>query len=177
MRIALATAALLAAGACSGSSGDDGPPPAPDATSLICDSGGGEPFDLSVGYLAGDSDADFVELADGDDATLILGAQGILMLHLETRAFLSFGEDNICFTCRVGVGPTDAGFAGTSQDGPLGLVEVSAGAFGGAFNVLLGSPSTSDDFADAEAEVTMDCDGNGFSGAVDRHVVLRLPPS
>lgn len=175
MRIALATAVLLAAGACSGSSGDDGPPPAPDATSILCDSGGGEPFDLSVGYLA--SDSDFVELADGDDATLILGAQGILMLHLETRAFLSFADDNICFTCSVGVGPTDAGFAGTEQDGVIGMVEVSAGAFGGAINVLLGSPSASDAFADSEADVTMDCNGNGFSGSVERQVVLRLPPS
>ena len=176
MRIALA-AAVLAAGACSGdSSGDsDGSDPGPDATQLVCDTGGGEPFDLSVGYLS--TDSDFVELTDGDEAMLVLGAQGIYMLHLESRALVSLASEEVCFTCRVRVGPTDAGFAGTELDGPVGFVQVGAGAFGGVVNVLLGSQETSDAFADAEVDVAMQCDGNGFSGAIDRSVVLRLPAS
>ncbi|HEU5058543.1 MAG TPA: hypothetical protein VFU21_18550 [Kofleriaceae bacterium] len=175
MRIALAAAAVLAAGACSGqSSGDPDASPWPDATELVCDEGGGEPFDLAMGYL---SDSAFVELVDGDEAMLVLGAQGIYMLHLESRALVSLTSEQVCFTCRIQVGPTEAGFAGTELDGPVGFVQVGAGAFGGAVNVLLGSRETSDAFADAAVDVAMQCDGNGFSGAVDRSVVLRLPPS
>ncbi|HEY8143180.1 MAG TPA: hypothetical protein VIG06_10925 [Kofleriaceae bacterium] len=175
MRIALAAAALLAGGACSGSSGGpDGAPFPPDATEIVCDSGGGDPFDLSVGYL---SESSYVEISDGDDATLVMGPQGIYMLHLESRALLTFAEEQICFTCNVAVGPTDAGFAGTEQEGPIGFVEVGTDSFGTALNVLLGSRDAADAFADSEADVTMDCNGNGFSGSVDRHVVLRLPPS
>ncbi len=176
MRTALAAAALLAAGACSGSSsGEPDGAAAADATALFCDSGGGDPFDLTVGYLSDDSA--FVELGDGDDATLVMGPQGLYMLHVESLAQLSLTSEQVCFTCRITVGPTDAGFAGTELDGPIGFIQVGAGAFGGAANVILGSREAADDFADAQVDVAMECNGNGLSGSVDRSVVLRLPPS
>ena len=108
---------------------------------------------------------------------LVLGAQGIYMLHLESRALVSLTSEEVCFTCRVEVGPTDAGFAGTELDGPVGFVQMSGGAFRGVVNVLLGSHETADGFADSEVDVAMECDGYGFSGAIDRTFVLRLPPS
>ncbi len=176
MRFALA-AVLVAAGACSGqSSGDpDAGLPWPDAAQLVCDSGGGEPFDLSIGYLA--SDSAYVALADGDDATLVLGPQGIYMLHIESRALVELTSEQVCFTCAIQVGPTDAGFAGTELDGPIGFSQVSTGAFGGAVNVLLGSRQAADSFADSQVDVAMQCNGNGFSGSVALSVVLRVPPS
>jgi hypothetical protein len=175
MRIALAAAALVAGGACSGSAGGpDGAPFPPDALDIVCDEGGGEPFDLSVGYL---SESSYVEISDGDDTTLVMGPQGIYMLHLESRALLTFADEQICLTCLVAVGPTEAGFAGTEQEGGIVFVQAGADSFGTALNVLLGSRDAADDFADSEADVTMDCNGNGFSGSVERHVVLRLPPS
>lgn len=171
MRIALAAAVLL--GACSGgSSTPDAVPPPPDAMS--CDSGGGDPFDLRFGYLA---DEQFVEWVEGSDATLILGAQGIYMLHLEMRADLALSDEQICLTCRISVGPTEAGFRGTEQTGGIGFGRLGDGAYASAVNVLLDSREAADTFADSESFVTMECNGNGFSGSVERHVVLRVPPS
>lgn len=177
LRLVLVAATALAASACSGeSSGDtDGDGAAPDATTgLLCDdSAGGDPFDLTFGILEGESS--YVELVDGDEMTVILGPQGLYMIHLETRALLTFGSEEICFTCLVGVGPTDAGFAGIWQEGPIGFIEQGGDDFAGAFNIILGSPEQSDAYADAEVEVSMDCDGYGFSGAVARSITLRLP--
>lgn len=175
LRLVVLAAALTPA-ACSGASdGDTDGTGAPDGSALLCNAGGGEPFDLSVGYMGADST--YVELADGDDATLVLGAQGLLMLHLETRAALSIASDEVCFTCRIEVGPTDSGFAGAAIDGPMSFSGEGGDSYAGAFNVILGSPDASDAFADAQVEVTMNCDGNGMSGSLAQSLWLRLPPS
>src|SRR5688572_3766583 len=145
-RWVLLAAAALAAG-CSGASSDGGGSP-DGAAELICDSGGGEAFDLAVGTLQDEST--FVEIADGDDVTLVLGAQGLYMIHLETRALLSSVSDQeICMTCAVEVGPTDAGFPGMLQDGPIAFIAMGSDAFAGAFNVILGSPQSADSYADS----------------------------
>lgn len=166
-------ALCLAASACA----EDVPSAPPDAApvALSCEqsaAAGGDPFEFAVGLR---KDEGYVELSDGDEATVVLGYQGFYMLLLEGRAALSVPADQVCLSCDVELSPSVSGsFDGATQKGNIGFEAMATGAFSGGFTLIIGSQTDRADLDGAEVELTMSCDGHGLSGTVQR--ALRLSP-
>ena len=172
--LALAAALGLATGACAGGGSDDDGSSDGDPA-LECpeaDTEGGDSFDMALGVRV--DGTDYVELLDGDEAPMVVGYQGFLMLQLESRATLAVDGDAICLMCTVEVSPAEA-FNGVVQTGPVQFRAVESDEFGGAFVVILGSAERDMDALDgAEVVLSHRCDGQSLSGAVERTVRLAI---
>lgn len=188
-RLRIAVAGLCLATAACSSSGDDGDDgsgseadAAPDAGGIpgldagpACDpsGGGGEAIDLVIGLRSLVDAEAFTELADGDQADVVLGFQGLYMLLLETRGPLPFEGDTVCLACSVELSPTEE-FRGTMQAGNVSFDTMPTGGFRGPFTLIVGAQSEKPDIEGAEVQLSMSCTGHGVSGTVERS--LRLVP-
>lgn len=132
--------------------------------------GGGDPFDLLLGIRT--EDGVFVELADGADAPLVLGFQGLYMLLLETVAAIPASDAVVCLECVVELSPSVSGtFAGAIQNVPVRFAAAPKGDYTGSIPPLvLAAQSARPDLDGAEVELSLECEGRGLTGTVQRTV-------
>jgi hypothetical protein len=171
----------IAAGLClvAGGCGGDEPAAPIDAAvepdidggfSCEASGGGGEPFDLLLGIRT--EGGDFDELADGDDATLVLGFQGFYMMLLEAVAGLPTSDAVVCLECVVELSPSVSGsFAGAVQNVPLRFAQAPTGDYTGTIPpLILAAQSARPQLDGAEVQLSLVCEGHGLTGAVERTV-------
>jgi hypothetical protein len=186
LRIAVAGLCLATAACSSSDDGDDGSgseaDAGPDAGGIpgldagpACDpgGGGGEAIDLILGLRSLEKADAFTELADGDQADVVLGFQGLYMLLLETRGPLPIEQDAVCLACSVELSPVGE-FRGAMQAGNVSFDTMPTGGFRGPFTLIVGAQSEKPDIEGAEVELSMSCNGHGVTGTVERS--LRLVP-
>ena len=162
---------LLALAACGGNGEVAYADAAPDAPYGCYSDEGGTDMGLALESYDGDA---FVEPADGDDILLVLGTQDIFMLVVEPSVELSVDSDSICFQCDVTISP-DA-YPGEVPQEPI-FDRVGPGEFGTTLQVLIGSASDTGPYADHVVDLSVACQGHGYSGLFERHdVKLTLPP-
>jgi hypothetical protein len=133
----------------------------------------GEPFDLRVGLK---SDDGFHEIADGDEAPVVLGPQGLYMLQLDVRATLAIPSDSVCMYCVDDVSPW-GNFAGITQPGVMALSAAQDGSFlASTIVIVAGGEEMARELDGAEVALTKSCDGHGFSAQSEHQVNLYLAP-
>ncbi|HUS68573.1 MAG TPA: hypothetical protein VMZ28_28755 [Kofleriaceae bacterium] len=166
---------LLALAACGGNSDvPAAPDAAPDASFGCYSDEGGTDMGLTLGHFDGET---FTELADGDDTLLVLGAQGFYMLQLEPRAGMSVDGDSVCLQCQLDVSASEAGYPGDMQVLEPYFDQVEANTFGTIILVILGSATEPEPYADSRVDISLSCQGHGYSGVVERQdIKLTIPP-
>jgi hypothetical protein len=131
----------------------------------------GEPFDLRVGLK---SDDGFHEIADGDEAPVVLGPQGLYMLQLDVKAALAIPSENVCLYCVDDVSPW-GNFEGITQPGVMALSAAQDGSFlASTIVILAGGEEMARGLDGAQVSLTKTCDGHGFSATSEHQLNLYL---
>ncbi|HUS63675.1 MAG TPA: hypothetical protein VMZ28_03990, partial [Kofleriaceae bacterium] len=96
----------------------------------------------------------------------------------EVRAGMSVIDDVVCLQCNVEVSPSETGsYPGEVQDLTGWFDQMAPDEFGTAFQILVGSKDNPEPYADAIVDVSLSCQGHGYSGVVARQdIKLTLPP-
>ena len=165
---------LLALAACGGNSEVTAVDAAPDASFGCYSDEGGTDMGLTLGHFDGET---FVELADGDDSILVLGAQGFYMLQVEPRAGMAVDGESVCLQCQLDVSAAEAGYPGDMQVLEPYFDQVEPGTFGTTILVIVGSRTQPEPYADQRVDVSLSCQGHGYAGTVTRQdIKLTIPP-
>jgi hypothetical protein len=177
--LALLGAALVgpAGMACGGGSADgSSEPDAAPENPFSCEDEpeSGDPFDFRVGLRSEDA---FHEITDGDQAPVELGPQGLYMLQLDVQATLSIPSAAVCFFCSAAVSPAGT-WPGVSQPGVIALKTAPGGpadSFAGTTIVILaGGIDQAAQLDGADVDLTVHCDGHGFSAESQHALQLFL---
>ena len=175
----LGAGALMVPGGMACGGGSDGASAEPDAApenpySCENEPESGDAFDFRVGLKSEDG---FHEITDGDQAPIELGPQGLYMLQLDVAATLSIPSEAVCFFCVAQVSPAGA-WPGVSQPGVIALKTAPGGpadAFAGATIVILaGGREQAAQLDGADVDLTIQCDGHGFSAQSQHALHLSL---